>query len=198
MKTTVWSCVVFLVWGLSDSQAEAFYLCCPPPCCIAYEMRAITCYRPEWKEEKVPVTVEKVKYRKEVDKVKVKVYVAKLFDEKVQTSYYVPVPKVVEQDVATCVTVPIILVDPCSGCCYVSCRPQWATQKVKCTVYDYKVEKRDVSVKACKWVPEDRVVEQVRWVPEVTREQVMTVRRYCVPVAYQATICVPVYIPCCP
>ena len=102
--------------------------------------RIVTCYRTEVREEKVPVTIEKVSYQKEVLKVKVTVYVPKWFEEKVRTSYYVPIPKIIEREVPVCVMVPVVLVDPCTGCCFVTCREQMAMKKVQTTVCDYRME----------------------------------------------------------
>ena len=47
-------------------------------------------------------------------------------------------------------------------------------------------------------LPEERLVDQVRMIPVVTKEQAFTVRRYCVSVPYQTTVYVPCYMPCCP
>jgi hypothetical protein len=50
-------------------------------------------------------------------------------------------------------------------------------------------------VRTYRWVPQPTMVEQVRWIPEVSQEQVWTVRYTCVMVPYQALVCVPVYCP---
>ena len=43
----------------------------------------------------------------------------------------------------------------------------------------------------CRWVQQETVVNQVRYIPVVTQEQSWTVRHYCVTVPYQAYVCVP-------
>ena len=91
--------------------------------------------------------------------------------------------------------VPVLLFDPCTGCGFVSWYPQWVMQRVRCIEYDYQKVERDVNVRVCRWVLEPRVVEQVRWIPEVRLEQTWTVRRYCVMVPYQTMVCMPVYMP---
>ena len=111
--------------------------------------------------------------------------------QNVRTSYYVPVPREVEREVRRCVMVPVMTFDPCTCCMVVSYCPQWVTQRVRCVEYDYRKEERDVPVRVCQWVPENRVVQQVRWIPEVTQEQSWTVRRYCVTVPYQTMVWVP-------
>jgi hypothetical protein len=163
--------------------------------CVAYEMRPVICYRPEWREEKVPCVVERVNWRSEVTRVNVNVPVLREFDERVRTSYYVPVPREVEREVPRCVMVPVMMFDPCTCCCFVTYHPQWVMERVRCVEYDYRREERDVNVRVCRWVLEPRVVDQVRWIPEVTREQSWTVHRYCVMVPYQTTVCVPVFMP---
>jgi len=166
---------------------------CPPPC-VGYEMRTVICYRPEWRDEKVPCLVQKVSYRQEVTPVKTSVWVCKPFEQRVRTACYVPVPKIVEREVWTCVMVPAVYIDPCLGCCSIICQPCWISRRVGCTDYDYRMEEREQSVIVWRWVEQPTVVDQVRWIPVVTQEQSWTLRRYCVMVPYQATVCVP----CCP
>jgi hypothetical protein len=123
--------------------------------------------------------------------VKTQVWEPQMVDQVVRTCYYVPVPRDVVRDVWYCVMVPSVTIDPCSGCPYVTCCPQWVSQQVRCLVYDYRLEERAVNVKVCIWVPRDTVVEHVSYVPEVTQEPSWTVRRYCVMVPYQSVIWVP-------
>lgn len=192
-----------LLWGSTIGPAHAqgcgpWAYCCPPVCCVTYQYQTVTSCRPEWRAEQVPCVVQKVSYRQETTKVNVTVYVPKMFDQQVRTSFYVAVPKVVELPVTTCVLVPMVSVDPCTGCCYVTYCPQAVTQAVKCTVYDYQLQTRDEVVKVCRMVPEQRVVEQVRCIPQVTQEKSWTVCYTCVMVPCQTTVCVPVYTWCCP
>lgn len=183
--------------ALTQSQAQAFcFPVCPPPCCLTYTWQPVTSYRPEWREEKVPIVVQRCSYRKEVTPVKVQVWVPRWVDEQVRTSYYVPVPREVVREVPRCVWVAVTTFDPCTCCSYVSYCPQWVTDKVRCVEYDVRREERVDNVKVCRWATQDTVVEQVRWVPELTQENSWTVRRYCVWVPYQTMVCVPVY--CCP
>jgi hypothetical protein len=158
-------------------------------------MRPVICYRPEWREEKVPCVVQRVSYRKEVTPVKTQVWTLREFEERVRTSYYVPVPREVEREVQRCVWVPVMMFDPCTCCCFVTYQPQMVVQRIRVVECDYRKEERDVNVRVCRWVQEPRVIEQVCWIPQVTQEQVWTVRRYCVMVPYQTFVCVPVYCP---
>ncbi|MSQ95102.1 MAG: hypothetical protein EXR98_11180 [Gemmataceae bacterium] len=91
--------VAFLFLDVSDASAQVIgWAPCPMPCYIAYEMRPVVCYRPEWREEKVPCVVQRVSYRKEVTPLKTQVWTLKQFDEWVRTSYYVPLPREVERE----------------------------------------------------------------------------------------------------
>jgi hypothetical protein len=204
MKSLFGISVTFLLWATTSSSAYAFgcapwvYYYCPPTYCVSYQWQPSVSYRPEWKAEQVPCIVQKVSYRQEITKVNVTNYVPQMFDQKVRTSYYVAIPTVVERPVTTCVMVPIMAVDPCSGCCFVSCCPQWVTSIVKCTAYSYQLQSRDDVVKVCKWVPTPAVIDQVRYIPVVTQEPSWTVRYSCVMVPCQTMICVPVYTCCYP
>ena len=205
MRTSVWLCAALVSWFLTAATANACwyptavsYACCPPPpCCVAYTTQSITCYRPEWRQEKIPITIQKVSYRAETTKVKVTEYVPQWFDQKVQTAYCVPVPKVVSWDATSCVMIPVVMFDPCTCCCYMSCYPQWITRKVQCTVYEAQMRTREDVVKVCRMVPQERQVDQTRMIPQYTQEQSYCVRNYCVMVPYQSSITVPVYLPCC-
>jgi hypothetical protein len=205
MKHTISFGLALLVLGLASSGANAYWPvyyppgdCCAPTCCVSYQTCVVTTYRPEWREEKVPIVVQKVNYRQEVVKVKVIVGVPQEFAQKVTSCYYVPVPKVVVQDVWDCTWVPVTLCDPCTGCPYVSCCPQWVTRKVAYTVCDYQLRSREDVVKVVCMVPQERIVDQARLVPVVTQEQAVTVRRYCVMVPCQTTVTIPVVSFCCP
>ncbi len=193
MRFSLAACIVFMIAGPTPAFAQWCYIgppCCPGPC-ITYEMRPVTCYRTEWRTELVPCVVQKVSYHQEVIPVKTSVLVPQEYEQKVRRSHYVPMPRVVERDVATWVWAPMVAFDPCSCCCVVSWRPQVATTRVRCVEYDYRLEERLETVRMCRWVQQETVVNQVRYTPVVTQEQSWTVRRYCVTVPYQAYVCVP-------
>jgi hypothetical protein len=192
MRFAIAVCCAAFFSGLTGGRAQAFYYApCPIPCCLSYELQPVVCYRSEWRAEKVPCVVQRVSYRQEVTPVKTQVWAPQEFEQKVRTSYYVPLPREVERDAWRCVMTPVTMFDPCTCCTYVSYCPQWVVQKVRCVEYDYRKEERDVVVKVCKMVPKDVVVQQVRWIPEVTQEQSWTVRYYCVSVPYQTMVWVP-------
>ena len=185
------ACLAWLVVP-AVSQAQC---CWYVPVCVTYEVRPVVSYRPEWREEKVPIVIQKVNYRKEVTPVKTSIWTLKEFDEQVQRTYYTPVPRVVERDVPTWCWAPVVWCDPCTGCPFVSYYPQQTVQRVQCVEYDYRKEDRVEATRVCRWVPQSVVVDQVRWIPEVTRENSWTVQRTCVLVPYQSQVCVPVWMP---
>jgi len=184
------SLALLLVPAVSQAQC-----CWYVPVCVSYEIRSVVCYRPEWREEKVPIVLQRVNYRQEVTPVNSFVWVPKEFDEKVQRTYYTPVPRVVERDVASWCWAPWVWCDPCTGCPYVSYYPKQTVQRVQCVEYDYRREDRVEAVRVCRWVQQPTVVNQVRWIPEVTNENSWTVRRTCVMVPYETKVCVPVWMP---
>jgi len=159
-------------------------------------MRPVICYRPEWREQQVPVMVQCVRYRQEVTPVRVPVLVPQEFDVQVRRVCYTPVPRAVDRDVPALIMVPTIAFDPCTCCCIVRWCPQVTVTRVRCVEYDYRPEERIENVRSCRWVQQEQVVNQVRLVPEVTQHQVMTVRRYCVMVPYQTFVCVPCWTGC--
>lgn len=166
-------------------------------CCVAFEMRRVVCYRAEWREEKVQVEVQRVNYRREVTQVRVQCWVPRETEENVRRTYFTPVPRVVERDVPVCTVVPAVSFDPCTGCPYVCYVPHMTVQRVRCVEYDWRRDERDERVRVCRWVQEERMVDQVRCIPEVSQERVWTVQRTCVMVPYETYVCVPTWMPCC-
>src|SRR5262249_29080896 len=157
-----------VILGMMASQVQAFghrnggcysdcgYSdCCAPVCspCVTYVERVVTCYRPEWREEKVKVTVNRMYCRAEVVPVKCTYMVPVFKDVKQTYTYLVPVPRIVEQEVMRCRYVPVECCDPCTGCVSTCYRPEMFAERVKCTVYECKEEKKDVMVRVCHYVP---------------------------------------------
>jgi hypothetical protein len=179
-----------------DSSYESS--CCPPvQTCVKYEERTVTCYKPEWKEEKVKCVVRKVYCRVEEVPVKCTVMVPKWETVKETCRYLVPVPRTVEREVVRCRYVAETRTDECTGCTYTCYKPETFTEKVKCTVWDCKEETKDVMRKVCRWEPEVREFKQRRVIPESREETVEMVRRYCVMRPYETKVKVAVCVPCC-
>jgi hypothetical protein len=188
--------------GVSAAPALAFGRSrdCTPPCptTLVWEERVVTCYKPEWREEKVKCVVNRVHYKAVDVPMQCTIMVAKWDNVKEHRTFYTPVPKTVEEEVVRCKMVPVQSTDPCTGCTVTCYRPETYTEKVKCTVMTCKVETREVTVKRCRWEPQVKQFTQRRYIPECRPETVSTVRRYCVMVPYQTTVKVPVRVPCCP
>lgn len=106
--------------------------------------------------------VQKVSYRQEVIPVKTSVWVPQEYEQTVRRSYYVPLPRVVEREVAQWIWVPTVAFDPCTCCCVVSWCPQLTTTRVHCVEYDYRLDERVETVRMCRWVQQETVVNQVR------------------------------------
>ena len=193
MKPTLRFAIAAIAIAVMTTESSACCWFMPPACCISYEMRPVICYRPEWRDERVPCVVQRVSYRREVSQVQVQRWVAEPVERQVRLSYFVPVPREVERDVWRCVTIPIATIDPWTCCPCWTYATQWVRQPVRCIEYDFRREERDEVIRTCRWVQQPVMVEQVRWIPEYSQEQIWTVRRTCVMVPYQTMVCVPVY-----
>jgi hypothetical protein len=199
---TVGFTVMILV--MSGSSAQACFRRCRNSCdtdCgapavqVQYVEKTVTCYKPEWKEREVKCTVNRMVTRTEVVPVKCNIMVPVWTDQKQTQVFYKRVPKEVEREVTTCHMVRDCVVDPCTGCTRTVCRPEYSTQKVKCTIWECIPEKRDVTVRVCSWKPEERTVETRRVICEWKPETITRKERYCEMVPYQTTVKVPVCVP---
>ena len=198
MKYSIGLCVAFLFAAPVPAFAQWCYIgpaLCPLPC-VTYQMCPVVCYRAEWREEQVPCVVQRVSYRQQVTPVNTQVWVPQAYDAQVRRVSYTPVPRAVDRDVPALTMVPTLVWDPCCCCCVVRWCPVVTTTRVRCVEYDYRAQEWMENVRCWRYVPENRVVNQVSLIPVVTQEQVMTVRRYCVMVPYQTYVCVPCWTGC--
>ena len=196
--------------ALSAAPAEAFGLrrrgcnnCCAPcctPCCspcttccapVQYVDKTVTCYRPEWKERDVSCTVNRIVPREEVVPVSRTVMVPEWKDVKSTVTVMKQVPREVVQNVTCCRMVQTCVVDPCTGCSRVCCKPESYTQQVKRMVMDCVPEQKDVTTKVCSYKPTVETIQCKRIVCETKPETVTRKERFCVMVAYQTTVKVP-------
>lgn len=197
-KLLIATLVLGTMWVL-PARSEAF--CWISPCVsyrVCYETRVVTCYKPQWNEEKVEVVVNRLQCKEVVEKTPIKVMVAKWVDgqQTVTRCHYEPVTLV--KEVVSCRYTPVCVIDPCTGCPYTVLAAQPCVEKVACTVYQAKLVQEVVPVKVCQWVPEERVVETRRMEWFSVPEKQIVVRRFCTMVPYQTTVQVPVCVPCCP
>lgn len=197
MRKLIASAVSILTLVLTSAPAQAWWgcCCCAPPPCIQWVEQTVTCYRPQWQERDVVCTVMKPVYREEIVQQRCTVMVPVWTEQ--PASCIVPTyrPKVIEREVVCCRMVPVCVTDPCTGCTYTTCKPETYVQKVQCTVMECIPVRKDYTVKVCSFKPEERVYNVRRVHCDWKPEQVTYKERYCVPVAYQAKVMVPV---CCP
>ena len=195
MKKLIVTFILAVLGGGLASPAQAWYPGCPAYT-VSYQPCVVTTYRPEWREEKVNVTVDHWTSRIVVDKVNVKSWVPRWEDEKqVHVSYRYD-PKVVQQDVVRCNWIAVCFLDPCTGCPYTTWQPKTYVERINVTVHEAVPVQTVVPVKVCRWALQDQVVDCQRVVWDNNPQQVVSVRRYCVMVPHQTTVAVPVCTPC--
>ncbi|HXG13397.1 MAG TPA: hypothetical protein VNK04_26805 [Gemmataceae bacterium] len=183
-----------VVMALAGPAVRAGHVCCTP-CCISWIEKTVTCYRPEWRERDVTCTITRVIPRVMVEERTCTVMIPVWTPEK-RTIYVCRyVPREVEREVISCRMVPVTCTDPCTGCTYTSCRPEYVTHRVKCVVMEAVPEQREITVNVCSYRPEQRTFPVHRVVCEYRPETITYKQRYCVMVPYAAKVMVPV---CCP
>jgi hypothetical protein len=169
MKGLLTVSLTLAVAAVSVSSAEAFGCrrrgcadTCAPAVQVQWVEKAVTAYRPEWKERQVTCTINRVVPREVVENVKRTCMVPEMRPVKQMVTYYeqvpaevtrtithcqmvpetVPVtitrcrmvPQQVVQNVTCCRLVPMCVTDPCTGCTRTVCRPENYTQQVTRTV----------------------------------------------------------------
>jgi hypothetical protein len=165
---------------------------------VTYVERTVTAYRPEWKERDASFTVNRIVPRAETVPVKTTVMVPEWIDQKQVVTTVNRVPKQIERPVTRCVTVPVDVTDPCTGCIRTVCRKETITEMVRCTVFECVPVQKEVTIKVCRMRPEEKTIQTTRVICETKLETIVRKERYCVMVPYQRTIKVPVCVPACP
>jgi hypothetical protein len=193
MKKVLAIALVTVVLALAGPSARAGHGDCaaPAPCNVQWVEQTVTCYRPEWKARDVTTTVMRAVPRTVVEKVTCTVMVPEWKDVKRTVTVCKYEPKEVVREVTTCRMVPVCVTDPCTGCSYTTCKPEYATRQVKCVVMQPAPEQREVTVRVCTYRPEQRPMEYRRIVCDYKPEQVTYKQWYCEMVAYPAKVMVP-------
>lgn len=189
--------VALIALACSAVPAQAWWCCCcpPPPPCITWVEKTVTCYKPTWKDRDVTCTIMKPVQHTEMVKQSCKVMVP-VWSERTE-SCMVPtyVPRQVEREVVCCRMVPVCVTDPCTGCSYMTCKPETYTRKEVCTVMDCVPVKKEYTVKVCNYKPETKTLEvplvRCEWQPQTITYK----ERYCELVPVAMKVMVPV---CCP
>ncbi|MBY0523658.1 MAG: hypothetical protein K2R98_09670 [Gemmataceae bacterium] len=202
----VWALgLVVVVTALTAVPAQAggccWRTCCTP--CVTYTVtwvdKVVTCYQPQWQERDVTCTVMRCVPREVVEQRTVFVSVPEWKEEKRVITVCRSVPREVVREVTCCRMVPVTCTDPCTGCCYTSCKPELYTVQVKSIVCDQVPEQREIVCRVCSYRAEERVIQCRRCVMEYKPETVVRKERFCVMVPVQTTVKVPVCtaVPCC-
>ncbi len=191
--------------GLAVSPAHAAGLrgrCrdCPPPACPQFEIKyvdkVVTCYKPVWKDVEVKVHIPKITCKEVMEKVKVTVCVPRWEDQKITMRYCRPICRETVADVRRCVSEPVAVIHPCTGCPCVTYQLKWITEKVKVCVPDFQWESKEAIIKVCRIDRHDKIVDQKRIIRECSWETKTCMRRVCHQEPYQTTVRVPVCVPC--
>lgn len=206
MRKLLLTVLVVAAVGVETSSAHANWFCgddavmraqwapfYPPE--PAFLPQSFTCYKPEWREEKREVIVQRWQCRQVVEKVKEFVMVTKWEEQRHMQSFYTPVVKDVERDVTRCRTIPVWTFDPCNCCPVLTIKVETFVERVKTQVCEYRLDSREVVGKVCRTVPEERVFERLRTEWFTMPEKVEVVNRYCVMVPYTQQVCIPVLLP---
>jgi hypothetical protein len=171
--------------------------CCAP--CVQYQVtyvdKVIVCYKTEMREKEVTCTVMRCIPREVVEQRKICVMVPEMKQEKRIINVCRSVPREIERVVTCCKMVPVTCTDPCSGCCYTVCKPEYYTTKVKQIVCDLVTEQKEIVVNVCNYRPEERTIQVKRCVIDYKPETVVRKVYECFKVPYQTTIKVPVCTP---
>jgi len=170
-------------------------------CEPTYTEKLVTCYRPEWHDREVKCTVNRVIPHDVVSHEKCTVMVPTWHDEKRMMTVCRYVPHQAEREIVKCKKVRVCN-PPCDDCCDRCCRRpryhrEWVEQvcKVPCKVWEAIQETKEVTMKVCRYVPQEKSYDVHRTVCEVKPETIVRKEHYCVMVPYQVKVKVP---SCCP
>ncbi len=171
---------------------------CPPGCRVVWVDQPVTCQKMEWRSKDVSYEVMKPVYREEVRTVTRDVIVPEWKDETRDVTTCTLKPRQEVREVARMVCVPCTVVDPCTGCAYMSCKPHMVVEKVCSTVYDRVLETTKIPVKVCNYKTEKRAFKETLVHCDWKKETTTRKEYYCVPVLVTMTRKVPVLVPDCP
>jgi hypothetical protein len=190
--------VVALVLAVGPAQAHGLRRACSPPpvpVCVTWVEKEVEAYKPVWKEKEVEVEVCTPVYKPMTQKYKCTVWEAKYVDEKRTCVFWKYEPKEVERMVPRCRTVQVKCTDPCTGCTYLTCRPETYWEKVKFMTTVCVPDTKEVMVKVCKYEPKEKEFEYHYTACEWKKDKVKKKVWYCEYEKYKTKVCVPVYTP---
>jgi hypothetical protein len=162
------------------------------PCAPGYIERRVTCFRTEWRERDVAVTVPKVVFHTEVIPVKRTVLTPACHDEKRIVTTFVQVPKHIEREVQSTTVVKTTVTDSCGKSATAVSPPRTVAAKQCATVFETVPVQKEICVQVHTLEPRIEVSQVTRTVPETKFETVIHKERYAVSVPYEKIVLVPV------
>jgi hypothetical protein len=162
------------------------------PCTPGYIERRITCFRTEWRERDVTVTVPRVVFHTEVVPVQRTVLTPVCHDEKRIVTSFVQVPKHIERQVESTTVVKTTVTDSCGKSATAVSRPQTVAAKQCATVFETVPVQKEICVQVRTLEPRVEVSQITRQVPETKFETLVRKERYAVSVPYEKIVLVPV------
>jgi hypothetical protein len=159
-----------------------------------FQQQIFSGYKAHWYQQQVPTVVPRVTYKLETTPVRSYVYKPKEVEEVQRQVTYVPVARIVKQEVTTLMMVPFIISGP-SNLPIVLCRPDIRTHTLERTVHDMQPVVKEYRVKSIKMVPQETVTTYQQIVPVVTYDQQLTTEWQPTFVPYQHLQTVPVFDP---
>jgi hypothetical protein len=161
-------------------------------CAPGYIERRITCFRTEWRERDVAVTVPKVVFHTEVVPVKRTVLTPVCHDEKRVVTTFVQVPKHIEREVESTTVVKTTVTDSCGKSATAVSPPKTIAAKQCTTVFETVPVQKEVCVQVRTLEPRVEVSQVTRTVAETKCETLVRKERYAVSVPYEKIVLVPV------
>jgi hypothetical protein len=157
-----------------------------------YIERRITCFRTEWRERDVAVTVPRVVFHTEVVPVKRTVLTPVCHDEKRIVTTFVQVPKRIEREVESTTVVKTTVIDSCGKSATAVSPPKTIAAKQCATVFETVPVQKEICVQVHTLEPRVEVSQVTRTVPETKFETLVRKERYAVSVPYEKVVLVPV------
>ena len=161
-------------------------------CTPGYIERRITCFRTEWRQRDVAVTVPKVVFHTEVVPVTRTVLTPVCHDEKRVVTTFVQVPKHIERQVESTTVVKTTVTDSCGKSATAVSPPQTIAAKQCATVFETVPVQKEICVQVHTLEPRVEVSQVTRTVPETKFEKLVRRERYAVSVPYEKIVLVPV------
>jgi len=169
--------------------------CAPAPTQVVWEDREVTVNEVQWKEREVTVDVCRFVPREVVEKHSCTIMVPEFTPQKRMITVVTREPRESVREVRRCVSVPVCVVDPCTGCTRTCCQKQTIVEQVPCTVWVCIPKQREVTVQVCSYRPEVKNYETRRIVCDKVVTPEKRKEKYCVVVPVKKKVKVAVCVP---